>query len=323
MLDLVTKNDGRFFLSRPRRFGKSLTVSTLEAMFAGKSAIFKGFVAEEWVDKQSTQPTPVLRLDMSMLLGSKVSKNCDVALSKLIYQICKIQGIIIHLEDDSSCMLRNAVIELYSRQGPAAVLIDEYDAPILSNISDNKQIEIIHKVMRGFYSTLKTLDDYISFVLITGISKFSKVGLFSSANNLNDISQDSYYASILGYTQQELERYFADRIDFASEKMNLKSDQILYLLKNYYGGFSFDGKTRVYNPFDILSFFEKFRFDNFWYETGSPSFLADWVKEHSLQEPERYRHIQVSDNFTNALKIERTDPISVLFQAGYLTIEKK
>lgn len=171
---------------------------------------------------------------------------------------------------------------------------------------------------------MNTCDEYLRFVLITGISKFSKMGVFSAMNNLEDISMDKSCGDIAGYTQSELEYYFADWLKAASGEMGITHDELIERLRDYYDGFSFDGYTRLYNPFSILQCLKKGEFRNYWYESGSPSFIVEWMREHQILDPEEYRHIVINSNdFISAQEIEQADAASFLYQSGYLTIEKK
>ena len=322
LLNLI-KNGRKYFLSRPRRFGKSLTLSTIGAMFSGQVDLFKGLQAEDWVKQQAEKPSPVLRFNMS-----ESSTTDGLILNQSLKNMIarKARNIDVTLYSD---LLPDMLIELvegiYKKSGPVVVLIDEYDKPILDYISDVSKAEEMRNVLRGFYTTIKSCSDegYMRFVMITGISKFSKTGVFSAMNDLLDISLSKKYSDIVGYTQGELEHNFADWIDDTAEKENISREKLLSDLKEYYDGFSFDGKVRLYNPFSILSFFENEEFNNYWYDSGSPSFIVNWMRQHHIESPEEYRHKIVDKEFTKSQEIERTDPASFLFQSGYLTIEKR
>ena len=312
LMNLINSGE-RYFLSRPRRFGKSLTVSTLDAMFSGKADLFAGLAAEEWVKAQSEHPAPVLRFDMSIR-----ENDTTEVLYKSIKSMLKHSGKNFGIElinDTISDMFKELIFELYKRYGQIVVLIDEYDKPILDNLSDINKANATREVMRSFYTVLKGCDEYLRFVFITGISKFSKMGIFSAMNNLLDISMLEKYGDITGYTQSELEDYFAEWIKSTNADLSK--------LKDYYDGFSFDGTIRLYNPFSMLSFFATGELNNYWYESGSPSFIVNWMKDHQILDPEEYRHIKVTNDFISSQEIEQADAPSFLYQSGYLTIEKK
>ncbi|MBQ7501745.1 AAA family ATPase [bacterium] len=320
LLELVKKGR-RYFLSRPRRFGKSLTLSTLEAMFEGRAELFAGLAAEEWVKKQAEKPLPVLRFDMSAREAGTAAALRD---SLKIMTARSARHFEIELVGDMlNDMLAELLEGLYKRYGGAVVLIDEYDKPILDHIADVNMANSMREVLRSFYTALKSCDKYLRFVFITGISKFSKVGVFSAMNNLLDISLTEQYGDLTGYTQRELEAYFEEWISFTAEKKKLSRSEILENLKEYYDGFSFDGETRLYNPYSILSYFATGDLNNYWYESGSPSFIVEWMKAHQIQDPEEYRHKVVKNDFISSQEIENADPASFLFQSGYLTIEKR
>lgn len=322
LVELV-KNGRRYFLSRPRRFGKSLTISTLEAMFRGKAELFEGLSSEEWVKEQAKNPYAVISFDMSGFDEPETGEELNGSLITELEEIVKVNELEIAYQTNSGKMLKKVLQALYKKSGYVVVLIDEYDSPILNYISNQEKAEEMRAVLRSFYKVLKSCDKYLRFLFITGISKFSKVGVFSALNNLEDISMDEEYGSITGYTQEELEVYLSDRIDDAAFRMKIARSEILRRLKDYYDGFSFDGRVKLYNPFSIMQSVKKASFGNYWYESGSPSFIVEWMKEHQIQEPEEYRHVKVRSDFTSSQEIERADPKSFLYQSGYLTIEVK
>ena len=203
------------------------------------------------------------------------------------------------------------------------MLIDEYDKPITDNIDDFKKANEIRELLRSFYTILKTYSKYLRFVFITGISKFTKVGIFSGLNNLDDISMSEEYGDIVGYTQQELEDNFSDWIEITAQRKSMSKKDLLDKIKKYYDGFSFDGITRVYNPFSVLKFFKEKYFYNYWYTSATPSFLAKYLKKHEVKKPDLYRNKEVAINFTDTREIETASVESFLFQTGYLTIKEK
>ena len=318
--ELVT-NGRRYFLSRPRRFGKSLTLSTLDAMFSGKVELFKGLAAEKWVAEQSKHPSPVLRFDMSLMKSS----NAD-GLEQTLMETINRLALELELKTPSKTlegMFQDILLNLYKRDGKIVVLIDEYDKPMLDNIGNIEKANAVRQVLRSFYTVLKGCDDYLRFVMLTGISKFSKTGVFSAMNNLQDISMNRRYGDIVGYTQEELEKTFVNWITQTANELSLDRRELLGKIKDYYDGFSFDGETQLYNPFSILNFLFEGEFSNYWYESGSPSFIVEYMKQHAVRDPEEYCGITVKRNFTSTQEIEQADPVSFLYQAGYLTIKEK
>ena len=320
LVKLVEENT-RIFLSRPRRFGKSLTLSTLEAMFSGKVELFQGLAAEAWVAERAERPVPVLRLDMSQRDTADPVKF-DESLSLALSWQAEDFGIEL-LSQGNGDRLQELLRALYKASGPVVVLIDEYDKPILDKIGDPESAEAMRMALRSFYTVIKGCDEYLRFVMLTGISKFSKTGVFSAMNNLNDISMDELFGAVVGYTQAELEDNFSGWIDAAAEKMELSRVNFLDQLKDYYDGFCFDGVTRLYNPFSIMQCLQKARCENYWYESASPSFIVAYMRQHGIEDPEAYRHFKVTSDFVGIQEIERARPESFLYQAGYLTIESR
>ena len=320
LLNLVRKT-GYYFLSRPRRFGKSLTISTLEAMFKGRTELFKGLYAEEWVKEQAKNPSPVIKIDMGALGDYTNKKELKSALIDYLGDIIDDYNLNIQLINNSGRLLSKIIKELYKKFGKVVVLIDEYDKPMTDNIDNLKKANEMREIFRPFYSILKDRDD-VKLVMFTGVSKFSKAGVFSGLNNLKDISMSENYGDIVGYTQKELEDNFGDWLEKNGHKMSLSKEELLNKIKKHYDGFSFDGKVRVYNPFSVLNFFSKGRFGNYWYISGLPSFLAKYFKRHGITNPDKFRHIEVESTFADEHEIESSTCESFLYQAGYLTIEK-
>ena len=320
LLNLVRKT-GYYFLSRPRRFGKSLTISTLEAMFKGRTELFKGLYAEEWVKEQAKNPSPVIKIDMGALGDYTNKKELKSALIDYLGDIIDDYNLNIQLINNSGRLLSKIIKELYKKFGKVVVLIDEYDKPMTDNIDNLEKANEMRELLRPFYSILKGRDE-VKFVMFTGVSKFSKAGVFSGLNNLSDISMSENYGDIVGYTQQELEDNFVDWLEKNGQKMSLSREELLNKIKKHYDGFSFDGKVRVYNPFSVLNFFSEGRFRNYWYVSGLPSFLGKYFKKHGITNPDKFRHIEVESTFVDEHEIESSTCESFLYQAGYLTIEK-
>ena len=324
LLQKLIETGDYYFLSRPRRFGKSLTISTLEAMFRGQTELFSGLACEAWVAKQAWQKTPVLSLDFSTFDSNGSAQALHKWLNRKILSFANQYHIPLKAEDSCSETL-DCALELVSKEhGLICLLIDEYDSPILDNLFARKQVNDFRALLRSFYKVVKGCGKYLSFVFITGVSKFTKTGIFSALNNLNDISMTYEYGSLTGYTQEELEKYFCDFIEQAVAKKIMPNKEILIQkIRNYYDGFSFNGYTKVYNPFSILNFFNKYTFDNYWYESGSMSVIENYFKDHKIKSPDQYHLVQVDSEIMAPREIEEASPESFLFQTGYLTIVKR
>ena len=322
ILNLI-ENGKCYFLSRPRRFGKSLTLSTLESMFQGKVELFKGLYAEEWVKEKAKNPSGVIKLDMSVLGSYENKKELNRSIINYFvrYYIKKYKLDVV-VQDNPGDVFLDVINELYEQFGHVVLLIDEYDKPITDNINNLEKANEMRESLRSFYGVLKGCSQ-VKFIMITGVSKFSKTGIFSSLNNLDDISMSEEYGDIVGYTQQELKDNFVDWFEKPMKKHSLNREELLATIEEYYDGFSFDGIVRVYNPFSILNFFSDQEFNNYWYTSSTPSFLVSYFKQHQINNFEQFRHLEVSSDFADEHEIEKASPESFLFQAGYLTIEKK
>ncbi|MBD3203253.1 AAA family ATPase [Candidatus Woesearchaeota archaeon] len=315
LFDLI-KQGTPVFLSRPRRFGKSLTLSTLYYLFSGKKELFKGlYIHDKWDFKKY----PVIRLDMSATYSTGSIEEFKQSVHDLITSEAKKHNLNIKKRIISS--LFKEIIEELSKVEKVVVLIDEYDKPILDNITNVKKAQKVREVLRSCYDILKPTDQYLKHVFLTGISKFSKVGVFSTLNHLRDISLSSEYSEFLGLTEKEIKKYFKKNLQKTSKIMNKSQFELLDKIKDWYNGFSFDGNHFVYNPFSILIMFAENEFRNYWYETGTPSFLVKLVKKKKIDNV-NIREKIVDIDFTNKKEIEKASPESFLFQAGYLTIKK-
>ena len=323
LIDLI---DGGsvYFLSRPRRFGKSITISTFDSLFSGKKELFKGLYAEEFFERPEYRTYPVIHLDMSKAVTDQGVAELRKSMLIQVLDSAKLHGVTISELAQSSpgTAFGELLKSVGEKAGPAVVLVDEYDKPILDVLKNHEMAEVYRDSLRNFYTQIKAEDARIKFVFVTGITKFTRTGVFSAMNNLNDISMDDKYATMLGYTDEELISNFSGHIDRAAEKLGLAREVLLAQVKDYYDGFSFDGANRLYNPFSTLLFFDKSTFDNFWFESGSPSFLIEYVKNHDI-EAEDFRGKVESKDFTSVTEIELAKPSSFLFQSGYLTVREK
>jgi hypothetical protein len=308
-----------YFLSRPRRFGKSLTVSTFDAIFSGKRELFKGLAAEEFFSRPGYRPNPVVKLDMSAASAKNGLDEFNAAiLDQLEWTASKYN---VRFERTSPGRAFSKLLrDLCQAAGHVAVLIDEYDKPVLDFIDEPETASKIRDALRDFYIQIKASDEYTRFVFLTGISKFSKTGVFSGMNNLEDISMHARHSAMLGYTEEELRHYFGGHISETSQAMGIPEEELLTRMRDYYDGFSFDGDTRLYIPFSTLMFFSAKRFGNFWFDSGTPSFIAKFMKDRKLTVDE-FRGMNVSLGFASSPgEIESASPAGFLYQSGYLTL---
>ena len=307
-LDLIENGD-YYFLSRPRRFGKSLFLSTLKAIFEAKKELFKGLYI---YDKYNwNQKYPVICI--SFAIGGMNSKK---EFEKDTFRILKnnqedLEISCEEIESPKNCFaeLIKKVYKKYNQK--VVILIDEYDKPILDNIEKIEIAKELRESLKNFYSVIKDSDKYIKFTFLTGVSKFSKVSIFSGLNNLEDITLDPNYGTICGYTQNDLETTFNKHLQGA----NLKE------VKRWYNGYNFLGES-LYNPFDILLFISKnFMFRSYWFETGTPSFLIKLIEKQNYFLP-NLSDMKVDESILNSFDIENINLDTILFQSGYLTINK-
>ena len=296
-----------YFLSRPRRFGKSLFVDTLRQAFLGEKELFKGLYIEgrwDWSKKH-----PVLKISFA----SGVHRSIDELRQTMDSMLNEWSDEFELFYKNTSVKDRFAEAIRKLREGTGervVVLIDEYDKPILDNISNIPLATELREELKNFYSVLKDSDEYLKLVFITGVSKFSKVSLFSGLNNLQDITIDESYSSLCGYTQEELERTFAEELNSLD----------LNKVKEWYNGYSW-GDGTVYNPFDILQFIKTGKYRNYWFESGTPSFLLKLLAEQNYFIPD-LEELVVSENIAASFEIENLQIETLLFQTGYLTIKE-
>ena len=304
-----------YFLSRPRRFGKSLLVDTLKELFSGNRALFKDL----WIESHWNweRKNPILHIPFSSI-GYK-ELGLERALHRYLDKIIAEKGF--DIQEESLSQKFEEVLKAFAKtEGQVVLLIDEYDKPIIDYLGKEiARAQENQQVLKNFYSIIKDSDPSLRLVFITGVSKFSKVSIFSDLNNLNDITLHRTYAGMLGYTQEELEHYFDRRIKKLAEDQGVHVEQILQKIRKWYNGYSWDGKTFVYNPFSILLLFDNMNFSTFWFRTATPTFLIDLIKERLFYD---FDGMEVGESFFDAFQIGKEIPLgTLLFQTGYLTIK--
>ena len=307
-LDLV-ENNQYVFLSRPRRFGKSLFLDTLKNIFQGNKELFKGLYIYDEYDFSNSYPVINISFAISKYTNKK---DLDRRISSILKENQERLGITCHDLNDSAGCFRELIKKTYEKYNQKVViLIDEYDKPLLDTIENTDIAKEVRTELVNFYSVIKGSDEYLKFAFLTGVSKFSKVSVFSGLNNINDISLDKRYGDICGYTQNDIETSFLpylDGVDF--EK-----------LKEWYNGYNFLNNN-VYNPFDILLFIDKGKlYKNYWFETGTPTFLIHLLKQKDYFIP-RLENLVVGEELVNSFDTEKIKLETILFQAGYLTIDE-
>jgi hypothetical protein len=304
------------FLSRPRRFGKSLLISTLEELYKGSQSLFEGlYIYDKW---DWTQQYPVIRIDWT-----RIQHRSEEEMGKDMSTFLKRQANLyeINLVSEYAASLFSELIEsLHRKTGKkVVVLIDEYDKPILDTMG-HPEAASIREFLQTFYVVLKGTDDHLKFVFLTGVTKVAKVSIFSVLNSPDDITLNEQYASLCGYTQKELERDFEEYIDDTAVRLKMTRDDLLAKIREMYDGYTWDGKTSVYNPYSTLSFFRNQKFSNYWFETGTPTFLIERLKKRGLAKT-ILEPVIVGPSAFNSYDPNELEDIPLLFQTGYLTIK--
>lgn len=307
-----------YFLSRPRRFGKSLFLSTLEAYFQGKKELFKGLaiydLETEW------KKYPIFHIDLNTANFREKDSLYTVLNDYLTTWESKYGA----RESEATLALRfkGVIARAAEKEGCGVViLIDEYDKPILQTLRD-PELQAEHRAqLKAFYSVLKTQDRYIKFAFLTGVTKFGKVSVFSDLNNLTDISMDHRYVNICGTTEEELKSYFKEGISELASANGDSESETIDKLRMCYGGYHFEKNSEgIYNAFSVLNTLAKLRYKAYWFETGTPTFLIELLKEHGYRLPDLSKE-QVSANVMSSMDSSFPNPIPVIYQSGYLTIK--
>lgn len=313
-----------YFLSRPRRFGKSLFVSTLESYFSGDKELFKGLYIEDKENARGEEAWakyPIITFSLSggqynteEGLGIKLGQALDVVEEKYGLK---------YYDADLSGRFENIIRKLYEKTGrQVVVLVDEYDKPLLSTMTSNPlQEEKNRQLFKGFFSVLKDMDGYLKFVMFTGVTKFSKVSVFSDLNQLKDISMDKRYSGICGITEDELTEVFQPEIRSLAAEQKMSYEQCMEELAKMYDGYHFSvGGVGVYNPFSILNAFDERNFGSYWFETGTPDFLIKKLESSRLPLNQLTDGVSATESALMNYRGDDPDPVPLFYQSGYLTI---
>jgi hypothetical protein len=321
--ELIKNGFGNYFFSRPRRFGKSLLISTLEEIFSNRRELFKGL----WIDSSDYQwkAYPVIKISFTAI-ESDSAHNLKQGLIKSLLEIAESHELKLSLDSSPERLFRHLIKALFVKfQEKVVILIDEYDNPIIDNILNLELASENRTLLSNFYKALKDEDEYIRFIFFTGVSKFSKTSIFSGLNNLVDISMEDSFTTLLGYTEEEILKYFPDYLKRLAESQSLSIQETLAKIKYWYNGYRFSKKDiRVYNPWSLMSALEKKDFLNYWFQTGTPRFLIDLIKRDGfglseLNKIENIKEIKHDDLVT--YDIESLPLLPILVDTGYLTIK--
>lgn len=307
-----------YFLSRPRRFGKSLLLSTIHAYFEGKRELFKGLAID--TDEMSWEVHPVMHLDLNTQKYEK-KERLDTVLNDFLSAEEQKYGIVDE-GDNYGPRFCNIIRKACEQTGKRVViLIDEYDKPMLQAIGNKELQEEFRSTLKAFYGALKTMDGCIEFALLTGVTKFGKVSVFSDLNHLTDLSMDARYYNICGISEEELHTFFNEGVAELAAANDMTCDECYAMLKERYDGYHFHQNVPgMYNPFSLLKTIKTKEFGSYWFETGTPTYLVTLLQLHDYN-LERLSNIEVKGNVLNSIDGNSTNPIPVIYQSGYLTIK--
>lgn len=315
----MVKTGSYFFLNRPRRFGKSLLVSTLEAYFEGKRELFEGLAIEK-LEKDWTKH-PILHIDLNTEKYESL-ESLENILNDTLYKWEKVYGT---EPSETSLPLRfkGIIRRAYEQTGNrVAIFVDEYDKPMLQAIGNEELQKAFRNTLQAFYGAIKTMDGYIKFAFLTGVTKFGKVSIFSALNNLIDLSMDERYAAICGMTEEEIHDNLEEDLLELADKQKMSYEEVCSELKTCYDGYHFvENSVGIYNPFSVLNTFFKMKFGSYWFETGTPTYLVELLKAHHY-DLHCMAHVETDADILNSVDSASTNPIPVIYQSGYLTIKK-
>lgn len=314
----LVKTGSYYFLSRPRRFGKSLLISTLDAYFQGKKELFEGLAMEklekEWVKY------PVIHLDLNAKKFETIDDlirlvDRQLLVYEALYGSCSRDETI---DDRFVTLIRSAAEKTGQR---VVILVDEYDKPMLQTIGRDALQEEYRNTLKAFYGVMKSMDGFIKFAMLTGVTKFGKVSVFSDLNNLDDISMRQAYVEICGISEQELHDNLKSELREFADTQDMSLDDLSKKLREYYDGYHFThSSVGIYNPFSLLNAFKYQEFGSYWFETGTPTYLVELLKKHHY-DLQRMAHEETSAEILNSIDSTSDNPIPVIYQSGYLTIK--
>lgn len=309
-----------YFLSRPRRFGKSLLLSTIEAYFQGKKDLFTGLAIEQM--ETEWENYPVLHLDLN---ARKYETYGDLT-AMLNQYLEKWEALYGAEKQDRSHEERFAYIieQAYGKTGkPVVVLVDEYDKPLLQSLLDVQLYERYRQLLKAFYGVLKSMDRYLRFVFLTGVTKFAQVSVFSDLNQLQDISSWPDYSAVCGITREELVQVFTPELECLGKENGMGLEETVARMERWYDGYHFyPYRAGVFNPFSVLNAFKSKMFDNFWFQTGTPTYLVNLLKQSDYDLRRLIDGIEVQASAFSEYRMEAKNPLPMIYQSGYLTIKE-
>ena len=321
MIYRLIKTGSGSFLSRPRRFGKSILVSTFDAIFSGKKDLFDGLYIGK--SDYSWKEYQVINLDFSRIISSKIG-DISLSLQEILMGISRKFGLSNVKADHPSFTLTRIVEEL-SKKSKVVILIDEYDKPLVHHFDDPETLSHNREVLRDFFMAIKSLSSSLHYVFVTGVSKFTKVSLFSGMNNLDDISLDSEYCSIAGLTELEIKDNLKNQINKVSKFRQESYEETFNIMRKWYNGYRFyktGSGDLIYNPLSVMQFLRKYRLDNFWFSTATPTFAIELIKKKEFPVIRFEEGTIAGKEIEESHEIDSIDLTTLLYQTGYLTIKK-
>jgi hypothetical protein len=316
--DLFARGGQYYFFFRPRRFGKSLLISTLAELFAGNKELFKGL----WIyDKIQWTRHPIIRIDSSTF-DYETPERLEASLLKFLGDTARSYGVT--LTRDSSC--KGGFVELIEKlsgQGKVVILVDDYDKPVTHYMEKNEieKAVAVRDILKDFYSIIKSSDAHLCFALITGVSNCSQASAFSGLNNFTDITVSDDFSTLLGFTETELRHYFAPYLERLAGDRGISEEQLIEQINDYYNGYSWDGKSFVYNPFSILNMLQEGMLKNYWFSAGVPTFLTRLARKQQF-ELMVLENVPVRNYNLDIYDVEKIETLPLLFQNGFLTIKR-
>jgi len=316
---LIDEGAPHYFISRPRRFGKSLFLNTLEEIFKGNKELFKA--CRIYDSDYQWQKHSVVRFDFSQIANHS-SKEFSASLKRTLMEIAEDEDLSIDVPTIQEG-LKALIAQLFKKKGNrVVVLVDEYDHAIINRLKDPDIANGNRDILKDFFTTLKSLDEYLKFTFVTGVSKFSQVSLFSGPNNLKDITMDPRYAGTMGYTEEELKDSFKEHVEAIAQKRGQQKEEIFEEIRTWYNGYRFSkGEICVYNPFSTLNFIDEKEAKAFWYSSGTPSFLLDEVKKHSESMVSLDGTTATEEELMDISRLDDIDLTALMYQTGYFTIQ--
>ncbi len=312
------------FISRPRRFGKSLLMSTLKNIFLGNKELFKDL----WIynSDYNWEKYPIVLIDFNGIVLDDANYLKD-GLNKIFDEIAERNNLELK-ETIYKYKFKELIKKLNEKYNqPVVILVDEYDKPIITHLGKGEEkLEIAkenREILKSLFGTMKDeqVISKLRFVLLTGVSKFSKAGVFSDLNNLKDLSMDNNYSDLLGITDDEISKYFNEYLKNCAEEFDISNEALHDKLRDYYNGYRFsEGLTKVYNPYSLINFFDQHKFRNYWFESGTPTFLIELIKDKNFYLPQA-ENLMVKESIFSTYELESLNPAALLFQTGYLTIK--